>query len=58
MFTFIRNIEVYFTFAFLECVHYNEDFVKSRFFSLHFIVILAGVKKIFRYTEDVVIEDR
>ena len=58
MFTFIRNIEVYFKFAFLECVHYNEDFVKMRFFSLHFIVILAGLKKIFRYTEDVEIEDR
>ena len=40
-------------FAFLECVRCNEDFVKSRLCSIHFIVILAGLKKIFRYTEDV-----
>ena len=49
----IRYVEVYFTFAFLECVRCNEDFVKSRFCSIHFIVILAWLKKIFRYTEDV-----
>ena len=42
MLTFIPYIEVYFTFAFLDCVRYNEDFVKSRFCSLHFIAILAG----------------
>ena len=35
MFTFIRYIEVYFTFAFLDCVYYNEDFVKSRPVLLH-----------------------
>jgi len=26
MLTFIRYIEVYFTFAFLDCVRYNDDF--------------------------------
>ena len=31
MLTFIRYIEVYSTFAFLDCVRYNEDFVNSRF---------------------------
>ena len=35
-------------FAFLDCVPYNEDFIKSRFIiqrfcSIHFIVILAGL---------------
>ena len=44
-------------FAFLGCVCYNEDFVKSkfvisRFCPIHFTVILAGLKKIIRYTED------
>ena len=57
MLTFIPYIEVYFTFAFLGCVRSNEDFVKSRFVtsrfcSLHFIAILAGLKKIVRCTED------
>ena len=28
MLTFIRYIEVYFTFAFLDCARYNEDSVK------------------------------
>ena len=60
MLTFIPYIEVYFTFAFLDCVRYNEDFVKSRFVtsrfcSLHFIAILAGLKKIVRCTEDFVL---
>ncbi len=60
MLTFIRYIEVYFTFELLDCVRYNEDFVKSRFViskfcSIHFTVILAGLKKIVRYTEDFVI---
>ena len=50
--TFIRYIEVHFTFSFLDGVRYNENFVKSRFiisrfFSIHFIVILAGLKKTF-----------
>ena len=44
-------------FAFLGCVCYNMDFVKSRFIisrlgSTHFIVILARLKKIIRYTKD------
>ena len=47
--TFIRYIEVYFTFALVDYVRYNEDFVKSRFYSVHFTVILAGLKKIVRY---------
>ena len=53
MFTFIRYIEVYFMIALLDCVRYNEDFVKSRFCSIHFTVISA-VKKILHYTENVV----
>ena len=60
MLVFIRYIEVYFTFAFLDCVRYNEDFVKSRFVtsrfcSLHFIATLVGLKKIVRCTEDFVL---
>ena len=44
-------------FAFLDCVRYNKDFVKSmfiisRFCSTHFIVILGWLKKIVHYTED------
>ena len=42
MLTFIRYIEVYFAFALVDCVRYNEDFVKSRFSSIHFTVNLAG----------------
>ena len=53
MFTFIRYIEVYFMIALLDCVRYNEYFVKSRFCSIHYTVILA-VKKIVRYTENFV----
>ena len=41
--------------ALLDRVLYNEDFVKSRFCSIHFIVILAGLKKIVRYSDDFVI---
>ena len=53
MLTFIRYIEVYFMIALLDYVRYNEDFVtqrfvKSRFCSTHFTVILAGPKKIVR----------
>ena len=47
MLTFIRYIEVYYTL--LDCVRYNENFVKSGFFFSHFIVILAGLNKIVRY---------
>ena len=42
-------------FARVDCVHYNEDFVKSTFCSIHFTIILAGLKKISRYTEDFVV---
>ena len=60
MLTFIYYLKVYFTFAFLGCVHYNEDLVKSRFLisrfcSIHFVVILVGLKKLVRYTKDLVI---
>ena len=55
MLTSIHYIEEYFTFAFLDCPRYNENFVKSRFCSIHFIVSLTELKKIVRYTEDFVI---
>ena len=55
MLTFIRYIEVYFRFALVDCVRYNKDFIKSRFCSIHVIVILARLKKIFLYTKDFVI---
>ena len=53
--------EVYFTIALLVCIRYNEDFVKSTFFksrscSIHFTVILAGLKKTVCYTEDFVLQ--
>ena len=43
----IRYIEVHFTFRFPDYVRYIEEFViwrfvKSRFYSIHFTVILAG----------------
>ena len=47
-------IAVDFTFALVDCVRSNKDFVKSRFLSVHFTVILAGLKKIVHYTEDFV----
>ena len=40
MLTFIRYIEVCFTFAFLDCVRYNEDFVKSRFVISRYVLRL------------------
>ena len=85
MFTLLFVVEVYFTFAFLDCVGYHKGFVKSRFvilivacrtrFALSakcrvrlawltkvpisvyciVIVILAGLKKIVRFTEICVI---
>ena len=59
--TFIRYIGIGFTFGVLNCVHYIEDFVISRFVisrfcSVHFTVTLAGLKNIIHYTEDFVIE--
>ena len=61
MLTFISLYRGTFTFAFLDCVRYHEDFVKSRFViskfcSMHFVVILAGLKKIVRYTDEFVIK--
>ena len=53
--TFIRIIGVDFTFGLLDCVRYNEDFVISRFCSIHFTVTLAGLKNNVRYSEDFVI---
>ena len=55
MLTIIRYIEIYFMIALLDCVRYNEDFVKWRFCSIHFTVILTGLEKIVRHTEDFVI---
>ena len=52
MLTFIRCIEVNFSFALVDCVRYNEDFVKSRFCSIHFTVILAGLEKIDRLHQE------
>ena len=52
--TFICYIGVDFTFALLDCVRYNEDFVISRLCSIHFTVTLAGLQNIVRYTEDFV----
>ena len=49
-------MEVYHTFALLDCVRYNGDFVKLGFCSIHSPVILARQKKIVRYTEHFVIE--
>ena len=49
--TFIRYIKVSFTFALVDCVRYNENFVKSKFCSIHFTATSAGLKiKIVRYT--------
>ncbi len=50
---------MYFMFGLPDCVHYNEDFVTSRFVisrfcSIHFTVTLARLKNIVRYTEDFV----
>ena len=60
MLTFIRYIEVYFTFGLVGCVRYKEGFIISmfiisRFCSRHFTVILAGLKRIDHYAEDFVI---
>ena len=53
--TFIHYIRVDFTFGLLDCVCYNEDFVISRFCSIHFTVTLAGLKNIICYTKDFVL---
>ena len=61
MVTFIRYIQANFTFGLVDCVRYDEHFVKSRFVKskfcpIHFTVILAGLKKTVRYTETFVIK--
>ena len=45
MLAFIRYIEVHFTFGLLDCAPYNEDFVISRFCSIHFTVTLAVIPR-------------
>ena len=50
----IRYIEVDFTFGLPDYVHYIEEFVISRFYSMHFTITLAGTKDIVRYIEDFV----
>ena len=50
----IRYIEVYFTFGLPDYVCYIEEFVISRFYSIHFTVILAGTWSIARYIKDLV----
>ena len=51
---FICHIRINFSFELLDCVRYNEDFVISRFCSIHFTVTLAGLKNIVFYTKDFV----
>ena len=41
---FNRYIKVHFMFGLLDCARLNEDFVISRFCSIHFTVTLAGLK--------------
>ena len=58
--TFIRYVGIDFMFGLLDCVCYNEDFVISRFVisrfcSIHFTAMLAGLKNNVRYTKDFVI---
>ena len=48
----IRYIEVDFTFGLPDYVRYIEEFVISRFYSIHFTVTLAGTQNIVRYIED------
>ena len=47
----MRIIVKYFAIALPDCVLY-KDFVKSTFCSIRFIVVLAWLKKVIRYTED------
>ena len=54
IYSLYHYIKVNFTFALMDCVRSNKNFFKSRFLSMHFTVILAGLKKIVHYTEDFV----
>ena len=56
MWSFVRYVGVYYTLGLLDCARYDEDFVISRFFPIHFTVTLAGLKSIVRHTEGFVIE--
>ena len=49
----LRRVD--YTLGLLDCARYDEDFVISRFFPIHFTVTLAGLKSIVRHTEDFVI---
>ena len=55
MWSFVRYVGVYYTLGLLDCARYDEDFIISRFFPIHFTVTLAGLKSIVRHTEDFVI---
>ena len=50
----IRYIEVDLTFGLPDYVRYIEEFVISRFYSIHFTVTLAGTQNMVRYIEDFV----
>ena len=50
----IHYIEVDFTFGLPDYVRYIEEYVISRFYSMHFTITLAGTKDIVRYIEDFV----
>ena len=49
-----RYIEVDFTFGLPDYVRYIEEFVISRFYSIHFTVTLVGTENLVRYIEDFV----
>ena len=50
----IRYIEVDFKFGFPDYVRYIEEFVISRFYSIHFNVTLTRTQNLVRYIEDFV----
>ena len=50
----IRYIEVDFSFGLLDYLRYIEEFVISRFYSIHFTVTFAGTWNLVRYIEDFV----
>ena len=59
--TFVRYIELYYTFGLLDCVCYNKDFVIlrfiiSRFFPIQFTVTLVELKSIGCYAVDFVMK--
>ena len=50
----IRYLEIYFIFGLPDYVRYIEEFTISRFYSVHFTVILAGMQIFVHYIEDFV----